>query len=77
MPERDRRCAALRALDLADYKALRDAMLAAHPDAFTSDAADRVDQAGPDLPARAWAWTGRRAGISRWAPGTAARWSAR
>jgi RimJ/RimL family protein N-acetyltransferase len=25
--------------DLADYKALRDAMLAAHPEAFTSDAA--------------------------------------
>jgi RimJ/RimL family protein N-acetyltransferase len=29
----------LRALELADYKALRDTMLAAHPDAFTSDAA--------------------------------------
>ncbi len=29
----------LRALELGDYKALRDAMLAAHPDAFTSDAA--------------------------------------
>jgi RimJ/RimL family protein N-acetyltransferase len=28
----------LRALELADYKALRDAMLAAHPEAFTSDA---------------------------------------
>lgn len=29
----------LRALELPDYKALRDALLAAHPDAFTSDAA--------------------------------------
>jgi len=29
----------LRPEDLADYKALRDAQLAAHPDAFTSDAA--------------------------------------
>lgn len=28
----------LRALELTDYKALRDAMLAAHPEAFTSDA---------------------------------------
>lgn len=28
----------LRALELAEYKALRDAMLAAHPQAFTSDA---------------------------------------
>jgi len=30
---------ALDAADLADYKRLRDEMLAAHPDAFTSDAA--------------------------------------
>jgi ribosomal protein S18 acetylase RimI-like enzyme len=30
---------ALDATDLADYKRLRDEMLAAHPDAFTSDAA--------------------------------------
>jgi len=39
----------LRALELADYKALRDAMLAAHPDAFTSDA-----QAEAARPAQAY-----------------------
>ncbi len=36
----------LRALDLADYKALRDAMLAAHPEAFTSDAEAEAGKTG-------------------------------
>lgn len=37
----------LRALELPDYKALRDAMLAAHPDAFTSDAAAESGKPAP------------------------------
>ena len=37
----------LRPSDLADYKALRDTMLAAHPSAFTSDAAEGLARA-PD-----------------------------
>jgi GNAT superfamily N-acetyltransferase len=37
--------------DLVDYKALRDAMLAAHPEAYTSDAAtERARAAGSYLP---------------------------
>lgn len=41
----------LRALELPDYKALRDAMLAAHADAFTSDAeAEAVKPAQAYLP---------------------------
>lgn len=42
----------LRALELADYKALRDAMLAAHPDAFTSDAAAEATRSAQGYLAR-------------------------
>ncbi|MEO7115298.1 MAG: GNAT family N-acetyltransferase [Caldimonas sp.] len=43
---------ALGAADLADYKQLRDAMLAAHPEAFTSDADTEAKRPAADYAAR-------------------------